>query len=225
MSELHTDNATPQLSVTQSLGDLNRPDRTNLDRGLALGVRVYTILVVLTGLTWPVGNVLGMKLFSHPAMFVWMQLLLLFSVLLDYFYHHSDTPFRGLPWNGKEISRLIDAATQNPGFGEQAYTAWFELDYLSKKLKPRDKKHFSQDALAQLNSLLESESHLPRIIVLARLAQIAANNSLVLNLESLRSRADAIDRTGNLALQVHQAIQACRQSDPRLEGSIEERPQ
>lgn len=78
MSEHHTDNATPQLSVTQSLGDLNRQDRTNLDRGLALGVRVYTILVVLTGLTWPVGNVLGMKLFSHPAMFVWMQLLLLF---------------------------------------------------------------------------------------------------------------------------------------------------
>ncbi len=156
-------------------------------------------------------------------MFILMQLLLLYSILLDHFYRQSDTPFRGLPWNGKEISRLIDAAAQNPGFGEQAYTAWVELDYLSKKLKPRDKKHFSQDALAQLNSLLETESHLARIVVLARLAKVAANDSLVLNLESLKSRADAIDQTGNLAVQVDQALQACKHAGTRVATSTGER--
>ncbi len=156
-------------------------------------------------------------------MFALMQLLLLYSVLLDHFYSQSDTPFRGLPWNGKKVSRLIDAAARNPGFGEQAYTAWFELDYLSKKLKPRHRKHFSQSALAQLNSLLETESHLARVVVLARLAQIAANESLVLSLERLKSRADAIDQTGNLAVQVDQALQACKHAGTRVATSTGER--
>ncbi len=223
MSELQTDNAQPVPSAAESFGDLKRPDRTNRAKGLALGLRIYTVLVVLIGLSWPVGKVFGMTIFGHPTMFILMQLLLLYSILLDHFYRQSDTPFRGLPWNGKEISRLIDAAAQNPGFGEQAYTAWVELDYLSKKLKPRDKKHFSQDALAQLNSLLETESHLARIVVLARLAKVAANDSLVLNLESLKSRADAIDQTGNLAVQVDQALQACKHAGTRVATSTGER--
>ncbi|CAN1491983.1 hypothetical protein MCEMSE15_00223 [Fimbriimonadaceae bacterium] len=213
MSEHHTDNATPQLSVTQSLGDLNRQDRTNLDRGLALGVRVYTILVVLTGLTWPVGNVLGMKLFSHPAMFVWMQLLLLFSVLLDYFYHHSDTPFRGLPWNGKDVSRLIEAASQSPDSGEQAYTAWFELNYLSKKLRPRHRKHFSKESISCLNKLLVSQTRPDRLEVLVRLAEIAGNRALLVRLDDLAARVDSVDPGGNLAIQVKLAIAECRQTE------------
>lgn len=219
MSELHTDNAKPELSVTKNFDDLNRPHQTKPDKRFAQGVRVYTILVLLTGLTWLVGNVLGVKLLSHPAMYVWMQLLFLFSVLLDYFYHHSDTPFRGLPWNGKDISRLIEAAAQSPDSGEQAYTAWFELNYLSKKLRPRHRKHFSKESISCLNELLVSQTRPDRLEVLVRLAEIAGNGALLAGLDDLAARVDSIDPGGNLAIQVKLAIAECRQPE-RLPNSI-----
>lgn len=180
---------------------------------LPLAVRIYVIAVASAALIIFVPFLFGTNLLSHPAATIAGQFLLLFSAALDVAGHCSKSTIRGLPWNGKEVSRLIEVVAQAPDSGDQSYTAWFDLNYLSKKLRPRHRKHFSEDSISRLNELLIVQTRPDRLEVLVRLAKVAGNRALLVGLDNLAARVDSIDPGGNLAIQVKLAIAECRQTE------------
>jgi len=195
------------------IGGLELEETQDRLKWLPLAVRIYVIAVASSLLFILVPFLFGTNLLSHPAATITGQFLLLFSAALDVAGHYSKSTFRGLPWNGKEVSRLIEVVAQASDSGAQSYTAWFELNYLSKKLRPRHRKHFSEDAISHLNELLIVQTRPDRLEVLVRLAEIAGNRALLVGLDDLAARVDSVDPGGNLAIQVKLAIAECRQTE------------
>lgn len=129
-------------------------------------------------------------------------------------------------WTSKpsELPRLLDKAKKvavlAPSDESEFVNVWNCLSYLSKKLHPHHKPHFADDAVENLKHLLGTETLLERLVVLVRLATIAADSRLLPELKTLRLVADDLDSTHKLADQIALAIEASSKVEPKSVRAI-----
>ncbi len=129
-------------------------------------------------------------------------------------------------WTSKpsELPRLLEKAKQvavvAPHDETEYVNVWSCLSYLSKKLHPHHKPHFADSAVENLKHLLGTETLPERLVVLVRLATIAADSKLLPELKTLRLVADNLDSTQKLAEQITLAIEACSKVEPKAARAI-----
>jgi hypothetical protein len=129
-------------------------------------------------------------------------------------------------WTSKpsELPRLLEKAKQvavlNPHDESEYVNVWNCLSYLSKKLHPHHKPHFDDDAVENLKHSLGTETLPERLVVLVRLATIAADSKLLPELKTVRIVADNLDPTHKLAEQIAMAIEACSKVEPKSVRAI-----
>ena len=124
-------------------------------------------------------------------------------------------------WTSKpsELPRLLGKAKQvavlAPSDESEYVNVWNCLSYLSKKLHPHHKPHVDDGAVENLKHLLGTETLPERLVVLVRLATIAADSRLMPELRTMRLVADNLDPTHKLAEQITVAIEACSKVEPK----------
>jgi hypothetical protein len=129
-------------------------------------------------------------------------------------------------WTSKpsELPRLLEKAKQvavlAPHDETEYVNVWSCLSYLSKKLHPHHKPHFADGAVENLKHLLGTETLPERLVVLVRLATIAADSKLLPELKTLRLVADNLDPTHKLAEQIALAIETCSKVEPKSVRAI-----
>lgn len=129
-------------------------------------------------------------------------------------------------WTSKpsELPRLLEKAKQvavlAPHDESEYVNVWSCLSYLSKKLHPHHKPHFDDGAVENLKHLLGTETLLERLVVLVRLATIAADSKVLPELNTMRLVADNLDPTHKLAEQITVAIEAYSKVEPKSVRAI-----
>jgi len=129
-------------------------------------------------------------------------------------------------WTSKpsELPRLLEKAKQvavlAPHDETEYVNVWSCLSYLSKKLHPHHKPHFADGTVENLKHLLGTETLPERLVVLVRLATIAADSKFLPELKTLRLVADNLDPTHKLAEQIALAIETCSKVEPKSVRAI-----